>query len=226
MRTLSPAKAIAAWLPERWQAELKRLHFARQIRRARFLTNEPEYKILHELVRPGDWVIDIGANVGHYTQRLSALVGVHGRVIAFEPVPATFSLLAANAALFAHPNVSLINAAASDKLDVVGMSMPNFATGLANYYEAHLVSDSSGPLSVLTMPVDSLNIEHRIALVKIDAEGHEASVLAGMRTLIKKHRPVLIVETSSAQIIDDLTAEGYGSVRLPGSPNILFKPRA
>lgn len=217
-------KQIAAQLPNRWQTELKRIHFRRQISKGTFVTDEPEYKILHNLITPGDWVIDIGANVGHYTKRFSELVGAHGRVIAFEPVPTTFSLLSANVPLFAHPNVSLINAAVSDKLDIVGMSMPKFSTGLTNYYEAHLSPAADSALSVLTISLDSLCINQRIALVKIDAEGHESFVLTGMQKLIEKHHPVLIVEAGTKEVIANLTSLGYFHEKLQNSPNVLFKP--
>lgn len=217
-------KKLLSRLPHRWQTELKRIHFGRQIKKGNFVTNEPEYKILHDYLKPGDWAIDIGANIGVYTKRFSELVGVHGRVIAFEPVPATFSLLSANVQMFAHPNITLINAAASDKLDVVGMSIPNFSTGLTNYYEAHLSSAADIALSVLTMTVDSLCLSQHIALIKIDAEGHEASVLSGMRKLIEASLPILIIETGSKEIIADLAALGYFSEKLQNSPNILFKP--
>ncbi len=219
-------KKIAAKLPHRFQTELKRIHFRRQISKATFVTDEPEYAILSELIQPGDWVIDVGANVGHYTKRFSELVGTAGRVIAFEPVPTTFSLLAANVELFAHPNVSLMNAAISDKLNVVGMEMPKFETGLDNFYEAHLTTAAGSALSVLTMSLDSLCIDQKIALVKIDAEGHEAYVLAGMRKIIDASHPVLIVETGSATLIAEVEALGYVAQRLKDSPNYLFKPKA
>lgn len=218
-------KTIAARLPKPWQAELKRLRCARQIRRGTFATDEPEYAMLPQLVRPGDWVLDIGANVGHYTKRLSELVGAQGRVLAFEPTPATFSLLAANAQWFAHPNVTLINAAVSDRFAEAGMAIPDFATGLANYYEAHLAPPREGALSVLTLSVDSLAIDHRIALVKIDAEDHEAAVLSGMRGLIARDHPLLIVETGLKEVVADLVARGYTADKLPGSPNFLFRPQ-
>ncbi|MEA1898940.1 MAG: FkbM family methyltransferase [Bacteroidota bacterium] len=217
-------KQVAARLPDRWQTGLKRIHFRRQINKGTFLTDEPEYSILHNFISPGDWVIDIGANVGHYTKRFSELVGAQGRVIAFEPVPTTFSLLSANVELFAHSNVSLINAAVSDKLDVAGISMPKFSTGLTNYYEARLSSSSESVLTVLTLSVDSLGINQAVSLVKIDVEGHESFVLAGMQRLIEKHHPVLIVETDSEELITKLTSMDYVSEKLPGSPNILFKP--
>src|SRR6266581_7664130 len=99
-------KRIAATLPPLWQNELKRIHFRRQMRRGTFVTPEPEYAILPTLISVGDWVIDVGANVGHYTKRLSELVGPTGRVIAFEPVPETFALLAGNLQVFQNTNRS------------------------------------------------------------------------------------------------------------------------
>ena len=222
---MSLLKRIAARFPTRWQSELKRIHFARQIKNNKFETDEPEYKILQNLINPGDWIIDIGANVGHYTKRFSELVGEHGRVIAFEPVPTTFSLLSANVQLFELSNVSLINAAISDKLDIVSMSIPYLPTGLANYYQARLSSNSDSTLSVLTIPFDWFNTNQRIALIKIDVEGHESFVLNGMEKVLNDHHPILIVETSSEDIIASLSSFGYISEKLQGSPNILFKPK-
>ncbi len=218
-------KKLAAKMPHRLQTELKRIHFRRQINKARFLPDEPEYGLLSDLLQSGDWVIDVGANVGHYTKRFSELVGPRGRVLAFEPVPTTFSLLAGNVELFSHPNVSLMNAAISDKLDVVGMEMPKFDTGLTNFYEAHLISSEESDLSVLTLSLDSLNIDRKVALVKIDAEGHEAFVLSGMEKLIQSSLPTLIVETGSKELIQRIEAMGYDSERLQDSPNYLFRAK-
>ncbi len=219
-------KQLTARLPDRWQATLKRLRYARQIRRGTFATTEPEYARLAEWVRPGAWVVDVGANVGHYTRRLSDLAGPAGRVIAFEPVPATFALLTANTRLFAHANVTLINAAASAATDVVGMSVPKFASGLDNYYEAQIGPSGADGWQVLTLALDSLELARRIALVKIDAEGHEAQVLAGMRRLVARDHPILIVETGSPEIGAGLATQGYTAEKLPGSPNLLFRPPA
>lgn len=218
-------KSIASRLPERWQNELKRIHYGRKILKGDFKTSEPEFKILPQLIASGDWVIDIGANVGHYTKKFSELVGAHGRVIAFEPVPTTFSLLSANVQLFANTNVTLINAAVSDKTNLVGISIPRFSTGLSNYYQAHLSSSDNSKLTVLTLSVDSLCISKRIALVKIDTEGHESFVLNGMQRLLMQHHPVLIVETESKEVIARLSILGYVHEKLQNSPNIVFKAK-
>lgn len=218
-------KKIVALLPDRWQTELKRLYFGYQIKSDKFITKEPEYEILHTLINPGEWVIDVGANVGHYTMRFSELVGPLGRVVAFEPVPTTFSLLSANALLFKNKNVTLINSAVSEKLDVCSMSMPIFSTGLTNFYEAHLTPFKENNLSVLTISLDAISIDRRISLVKIDAEGHEAFVFKGMKKLIELSRPLLIVETSSEKVIDSIVSLNYIAERLEGSPNVLFRPK-
>lgn len=221
---MSTFKRIAARLPHRWQAELKRLHFGRQIAQDRFNTSEAEYGLLPQLLQPGDWAIDVGANVGQYTKRFSDLVGPRGRVLAFEPVPATFALLAANAERFAHGNVSLFNAAVSDQLQVLGMAIPRFPTGLQNYYEAHLIGSADAGVQVLTVSLDALSIAQKVALIKIDAEGHEAHVLAGMWQLIERSRPVLIIETGSEPLVDEVKRRGYAVVRSAGSSNVVCRP--
>ncbi len=222
MKTLF--KSLAAKMPLSLQQELKRLYFARQIRRDRFVTDEKEFDLVSTFLRAGDWVLDIGANIGHYTRRFSDLVGPSGRVIAFEPVPRTFELLAANIQLFAQKNVSLLNAAASDACRVVGMGIPVFDTALSNYYQAHITA-GQGDVHVLTLAVDSLALPQPVRLVKIDAEGHEPAVLQGMRSLLSRDHPILIIEENSAAIAEILKPLGYEVDQLPESSNLIFRPR-
>ena len=171
---MNPLKRLASRLPSLWQQELKRLHYHRQIRNQTFETTEPEFLILDELISAGDWVIDIGANVGHYPKRLSDLVGPQGRVIAVEPVPETFTLLAANVSLFQHRNVTLLNLAASDRTAVVGIRIPTLATGLKNYYEAAVTMHES-ELQVLTVAMDSRLLSRNCGLfpVRADHQGYD-----------------------------------------------------
>ena len=220
---MSVLKRLAGRLPPIWQHELKRRYFQRQIAQRRFRTDEKEYGLLGSFLRPGDWALDIGANVGHYTLKLSDLVGPLGRVIAIEPVPETFSLLSANARLFPHANVSLLNLAASDQMGLVNMELPNFADGPTNYYEARLTAGSGG-LTVLSVDVDALPLPHAIRVVKIDVEGHELAALRGMTKLLQRDHPVLIVETSSSEAAALIANFGYTTERLPGSSNLLCKP--
>jgi FkbM family methyltransferase len=222
---VNPLKKLASHLPASWQQEMKRLQYRGQIRLGTFSTSEPEFVFVEQLIAAGDWVIDIGANVGHYTKKFSDLVGPKGRVIAVEPVPDTFALLAANVAAFRHRNVTLLNVAASDKAAIVGMQIPDFTdTGLKNYYRAALTAEAS-ELEVLTVALDALAIDRRIALIKIDTEGHDPIVLAGLEQLLARDHPILIVEMGSAAVVEHLNGLGYASEKLPGSPNTLFRSK-
>lgn len=222
---LSFLKRLASNMPSSWQQEMKRHIYRRQILRDRFTTDrvvEPECEMLNSFISPGDWVIDVGANIGHFTKRMSDLVTERGRVIAFEPVLDTFSLLAANTQHFKHQNVTLLNVAASDRFSVTGISIPRFDNGLNNYYEATL-NESADGLQVMTLPIDSLHLTSRIRLVKIDAEWHELYVLRGMSQLLGRDKPIVIIEVSSQEPHSFLFNMGYTRETVPGSQNHIFR---
>ena len=149
------------------------------------------------------------------------MVGSNGRVIAFEPIPETFELLAANASQFSYKNVSLFNAALSDKVTTVGMSIPKFSSGLCNYYMAN-ISDIDATYSILTISLNSFSFPESIKLIKIDAEGHELFVLKGIEQLLTKDLPKLIIEENSEDVKTYLYGLGYKSERLDGSPNSIY----
>ena len=214
-------KRVAGKLPPTTQQSLKRYYFARQIKRGTFNTDEPEFERLKVWVSKGDWVLDIGANVGHYTAKLSELVGAQGRVIAFEPVPETFEILTANTARLQHRNVTLVNAAASDAACMLGMEVPMLAAGRRNYYRASIV-DQGWDTSVYCLPVDALSIPAKVRLVKVDVEGHELKALSGMKELLQRDCPTLVVEGDSDAVSRYLHGLGYAFEKLHHSPNRIF----
>ena len=118
-------------------------------------------------------------------------------------------------------NVTLINAAVSSRTNLVRMAVPKFRNGLADHYEAHITE--TAPLSVVALAIDTLELPQRVALIKIDVEGHEDAALTGMQALIRRDRPVLIVEANGrADAL--LLAEGYHVRVLPGSSNRVYEP--
>ena len=215
-------KRLLSLLPTRWLQGLKRIHYSYQINRGRFNADEPEEKILDQCISKGDWVIDIGANVGHYTYKFSNLVGENGRVIVFEPVPDTFEILASNVQYFRFKNVTLLNIAVSDRPSISHVEIPIFNTGLKNYYMASLSNKSTG-LNVFCIPIDSIPFCHNIRLVKIDAEGHELSVLVGMKKLLQRVKPMLIIETDTQDVFEFMERLGYTKEKYPDSPNYVFR---
>lgn len=211
-------KKIVSMLPSSTQEDLKRLHFRRLIRRGHFLADEPEINIIGELLRPGDCAVDVGANIGHYTCQFGRIVGPSGRVIAIEPMTNTFAHLAANVLASGLNNVTLLNLAASSGTGVARMRVPKFETGLHNYYRAEIAA--AGDYAVLCMPIDSLTLPHRVALMKVDAEGHDMEVLKGAKALISRDHPTLIVECGlKSEAAEWLRSLGYALTRAPDSPN-------
>lgn len=216
---------LFSYLPKTIQHELRRLRYGMQIRRKSFKTTEIEYSLLDKWIKHGDWVLDIGANVGHYSLRLSELVGKSGRVLVFEPVPSTVDLLASNISRSTYQNFSIFNVAVSNKTDLVGMVVPEDSpeSKNSNYYRAH-ISNNSNALNILSISIDSLNISHSIKLAKIDVEGHEIYVLKGMENLIKRDLPILLVEGDSSEVNNYLASLGYVGNRMQGSVNQVFEP--
>jgi len=220
----SALKRAASRLPSRLQQELKRFYFSRRLRNGTFQSEENEFRRLEEWVGTGDWVLDIGANIGYYTAKLSALVGADGRVLAFEPVPETFELLASTVARLPSRNVSLFNVAASDRACLVAMSVPRFDNHANNYFMAHL-TDGIGAFSVLSLAADGLGLTTKIKLAKVDVEGHELAALMGIEQIIARDLPVLIVEGRSDKVEAFLARYGYAFEQDPQSPNRVYRSR-
>ena len=133
-------RSIAKKLPKGYRDIVKQVYYRRQIARNTFRSPEKEYPEIKNWVSEGDWVLDVGANVGHYTRLFSNLVGKSGRVLAIEPNPDTFAFLANNVADL--PNVTALNVAATEHPQELGFEIPD-----NNPYLARI--SSSGNLRVL-----------------------------------------------------------------------------
>lgn len=152
-----------------------------------------EVRFICSLVKAGDTVVDVGANIGAITIPVAQKVGAHGRVFAFEPQPEMFELLEENIR-----QNDLDTAYASDTalgesvhragLPKVDYNKPNNFGGCA------LVPGDD--VSVGTL--DSANLS-KCDLIKVDVEGMEAQVLRGAANTIKRHRPLLYVENDRYQ---------------------------
>jgi FkbM family methyltransferase len=146
---------------------------------------------LCKLLKPGSVLFDIGANIGYYAITLAATLGDESRVHAFEPFPPTHERLLTNITLNSFTEkITAHRLALSDREGVAHMRI---RVG-SNSGSARL--DESGE-SIPITTIDTFCSTHRIDrldFVKIDAEGHEESVLAGGVQTIRRYRPFFLLE--------------------------------
>ncbi len=130
---------------------------------------------------PGDTVVDIGANIGAFVVLAASTVGPSGRVIAFEPVSATFERLQANVALNGFGNVETCREGVEAEDGTISIQL-GIKSALAS---AHGLIDGEAT-QVETAPC--LSMQHlferhgiaRIHLLKIDCEGGEHGIFRSL----------------------------------------------
>lgn len=150
-----------------------------------------EIHLLQQFLRPGDNVIDVGANIGTHAIPLAKAIGDGGVLFAFEPQPLVRQVLCTNVALNGLSNVRDFSSAVSD---VSGQIHVNSRWALQRQNIGGLNLEAAGGDELIPMiRLDELNLP-RIALMKMDVEGMEAKVIRGARGLIEKDRPVIFAE--------------------------------
>jgi FkbM family methyltransferase len=170
-------------------------------------TYEPQtLRVLRPLVAPGDVFVDLGANAGVVSLVAARWVGPQGRVLAVEPSAREFARLVDHAALNALDQLTPVRAA------VVGTSGPR-TLRLADPSRAGLntLGDAFAYEGIETAgyePVEGLSLDDlvagagldRVHVVKLDVEGSEAEALDGAATVLRTHRPILVVEVCATSL--------------------------
>ena len=156
--------------------------------------SEAEVALFRSLVRPGDVVLDVGANVGAHTVALARLVGPSGAVIAFEPQRLAYYCLCANVALNNLHQVVCFQVAAGEAERT--LLVPDLDPDREqNFGGLELGGPAAGRAGrpVPVQRIDGLALS-ACRLIKIDVEGMEREVLAGAAETIRRCRPFLYVE--------------------------------
>ncbi|WP_053076482.1 FkbM family methyltransferase [Caenimonas sp. SL110] len=145
---------------------------------------------MRRLVRTGDTVLDIGANVGAFSLPAATIVGQAGSVYAFEPVTRLCSLLQRSVAANEFKNIRVMNVALSDFRGEGTMAVAAAALGCSSLTRG--VEGETCKVEMLD-EVDFGPAFSRPRLIKIDVEGHEASVLSGGRGFLERYRPEFVL---------------------------------
>jgi FkbM family methyltransferase len=184
---------------------------------------EPEVvHLMRRVIRPGDFVIDGGANIGFLTMVMSRLVGDQGHVEAFEPSTLNFKKLRANLELNAVENVTVINRALwSDDAPVeLHQSIDSSASSLMPFEGVlnHI------PVNGLTLDKWCLAYEQAPRLLKLDIEGAELQALQGADKMLTRGIDFVVCEmnlvalerfgTTQTDLRDYMAGKGYSTFTL------------
>lgn len=155
-----------------------------------------EIALVAKFIRPGDCIIEVGANIGTITLSLARAVGPNGKVFAVEPQKENFALLNRNVEENDLSNVTLCFGALGS-IGGMDVAVPTLAElPHRNYGNVTLGSGSQrAPMRRLDDGFGDLDV----AMIKIDAEGSEADIIRGGAALIKRCRPILHVENDRAE---------------------------
>ena len=184
--------------------------FPRQYRHLFYLykriSDRAEMAAMRKLVRPGMTCVDVGANIGFYTEYLSRLVGPTGMVFAFEPSTDNFLALAQ----VLRPNVRAVRAA-------VGAD-----NGVITLYESddmnvdHRTYPAGGPRAQVKVPLVTLDDAvpgSEIDFLKMDIQGYELHALKGMQRILRECRRLSLI----------LEFWPWGIREAGGTPELLIK---
>lgn len=152
---------------------------------------------LEEYLKPGDFVIDVGANIGNHSLYFAAVCGAE--VLAFEPLPLTADILQRNV------EQNFLDDQVEVSRKVIGAE--SSTATLIKFDHSNIGATSFGLSSSGGYTVSALDLEriHRkVALIKVDAEGMDIPALRGAVGLISRDRPIIVCEAATPEAQTDL----------------------
>jgi FkbM family methyltransferase len=162
----------------------------------REIIGRDEYGIRRgDLIHAGSTVIDVGANIGVFSVLAARAVGKDGIVLAYEPHPAAFKRLAANARQNGLEGVLIpINAAVSDRRG----EFQFHPSAVSVHNRVNRDSESTEALLATVVEAVALDEDPRVTalakidFMKVDVEGHEVQVLRGAQRTLERTSAVLL----------------------------------
>jgi FkbM family methyltransferase len=165
------------------------------------------------LIKRGDTIIDIGANLGYYTKIFARATGSEGVVWAVEPVPIYRDMLKKN--LAGTSNIIVLPYALGDKESVEYMGIPGdqpYRHGLTRILSSAEKDEMNNLRVEVKTPSSLFSNLDKVDYIKCDIEGYENRVIPGFIEIIRHNRPVMQIEVENDNrtfINDMLFKEGY-----------------
>ena len=149
--------------------------------------------LVERLVKPGDVIVDVGANIGLFSLAVAKKMNMEGHIYAFEPFPNTANYAKKNFELNALTSlISLRQVAISDKPGDGCLHLGSFSGHHSLYPLTINDNDEELFVSLSTLDNELSDISH-VNLLKIDVEGAELKVLDGATALVERSKDIAII---------------------------------
>ena len=155
---------------------------------------------LLDMVKPEDTVVDIGANRGMFSLIASRLVGEEGKVLSFEPNPICYEVLDKCIAANEIKNITVNRFGLADKLGKLTLTVPYHNWGEGTFGKSSYHDGNTYQVQADVKVGDDILKNEIPAFIKIDVEGFENNVIAGLSLTLEQHHPVLITEVVSKHL--------------------------
>lgn len=210
-------------------------------------------KMFQSWVKPGNYVLEIGAHIGYFSTLYADLVGKNGKVDVFEPSDKNAKYLEQNIGYLGDlaSIVSVVKKGAGDVneqltfyIDPISGQNNSFVPEFDGFITSREKSAESHA-EIITEIVDVITLDSYFEsatrfpnFVKIDVEGFEWNVVQGFKTTIAKAKPSLMIEiqADADKIFEFFYSQGYtifndrlevigtfAEYASKRSPNIFFK---
>ncbi len=168
----------------------------------KIITNDTT-SFFRKFLSPGDFSIDIGANIGHTTVQMALASGPSGLTLGFDPNPYVYEILSQNAGL--NPELAHIDAHNLAISEQENEFFYNSSEASFNNGGISLESDNKHGKYALSTKVRGVNLEQflekeypqylsKLKLIKIDTEGYDKEIIRSIAGLLRKYKPVVISE--------------------------------
>lgn len=162
---------------------------------------ETSTNLVKNLIKPGDVVLDVGANMGYYTSLIAKLAGPNGHVHAFEPTKHFVQALKRNVEENGFKNISIHEYGLSDRESELVIYINNSTASL------HMDPSVSGTFqeTVRLFPLDGIAPTlglSRLDFIKIDVDGHEPQFLRGAEETLRWFRPRILLEVNHTDYLE------------------------
>lgn len=185
-------------------------------------------RFVNNLLKKGETVIDLGANIGYYVLMESKIIG-NGKVYAIEPEIKNFNILKKNVKLNNRYNVEFMNAAVGDKNGFDYMNISSYS----NMHTLYKNEDSKdykynriiGKRKVRVITLDWFCKKHKITpnFVRMDVQGYEHHIIKGMKNLLKQKKPLrifmelhpqMMTQEHTLSMLNMLKNNGFGIIKM------------